>query len=289
MFFDAFFSAMLDDFINPSDRLYWPVLIFSVLLAWCFLLLKGQKKPFSYIRENLLNKRILFHPSSIFDLKLLFFNKFIRFITLSFFASFLISSYSMSVFFLSFLRENLGDIKPLTQSLWVSRFSYTLFTFVLLDFFAFFQHYLMHRVRILWKIHKTHHTAKVLTPLTLNRIHPIEMFISMIRNVLVLSISSALYIYLFQIPVYGFDILGVNLFSFLFNALGANLRHSHIWISFGFLEYIFISPAQHQIHHSKDPKHYNKNLGVCFSFWDLLFKSFIKAEKTMKLEFGVKE
>ena len=40
------------------------------------------------------------------------------------------------------------------------------------------------------------------------------------------------------------------MFGVLFNFAAANLRHSHIWISFGRFEKIFISPAQHQIHHS---------------------------------------
>lgn len=289
MSFEAFFFSILNDFINPADRLYWPVLIFSVFFVWFILILTGEKKPFSYMKEHLFNKKILFHPSSLFDLKMFFLNNFIKFICLSFFASFLLSSHSISVSFLSILRKNFGEIQPITQNLWVIRLSYTLFTFVLLDFLRFFQHYLMHRVPLLWKIHKVHHSAEVLTPLTLNRMHPFEMLISMTRNVFAIAISSALYVYLFQIPLYGYDILGVNLFGFLFNALGANFRHSHIWISFGFLEYIFISPAQHQIHHSKRPEHHNKNLGVCLSLWDLFFKSFIKTNKRMKLKFGIEK
>ena len=206
-----------------------------------------------------------------------------------FFAGFLTSSYSISLYFIEIFRKAFGEISPLSQNWFVIRLSYTVFTFILLDFFRFYQHCLMHKIPLLWKFHQVHHSAEVLTPLTLNRMHPVEMFISMARTVLVNAISSALYVYLFQVPLYGFDILGVNMFGFLFNAIGANLRHSAVWISYGPLEYLFISPAQHQVHHSKDPLHFNKNFGICFSAWDLLFRSFYRANKKMSLQFGLKD
>lgn len=53
---------------------------------------------------------------------------------------------------------------------------------------------------------------------------------------------------------------------------GANLRHSHVWISWGpWLEHVFISPAQHQIHHSNDPVHFDRNMGAFLAIWDRLF------------------
>jgi sterol desaturase/sphingolipid hydroxylase (fatty acid hydroxylase superfamily) len=29
-----------------------------------------------------------------------------------------------------------------------------------------------------------------------------------------------------------------------------------------------VSPAQHQIHHSSQPRHFDKNIGFIFAFWD---------------------
>ena len=37
------------------------------------------------------------------------------------------------------------------------------------------------------------------------------------------------------------------------------------------LGYIFISPAQHQIHHSALPKHFGKNCGFALAIWDWAF------------------
>jgi sterol desaturase/sphingolipid hydroxylase (fatty acid hydroxylase superfamily) len=75
------------------------------------------------------------------------------------------------------------------------------------------------------------------------------------------------------------------MFGVLFNFAAANLRHSHIWISFGRLEKIFISPAQHQIHHSVGNS--NANLGSIFSIWDGILGTRMYSGEKRKLEFGL--
>ncbi|MGH8546663.1 MAG: sterol desaturase family protein, partial [Gammaproteobacteria bacterium] len=71
-------------------------------------------------------------------------------------------------------------------------------------------------------------------------------------------------------------ILGINAVSALFRIFGANLRHSHIWFSFGpVLNHIFVSPAHHQIHHSARPEHWNRNYGEVFAIWDWMFGTLV--------------
>ena len=85
-----------------------------------------------------------------------------------------------------------------------------------------------------------------------------------------------------------YTVLGVNVFIFCFNVAGSNLRHSHIGIRYWpWLEYIIISPAQHQLHHSIAEKHYDKNFGVTLALWDWLFGSLIHSEDTEDLTLGV--
>ncbi len=43
------------------------------------------------------------------------------------------------------------------------------------DFGFFLHHWLFHKVPFLWEFHKVHHSAKVLTPLTDFRAHPVEI------------------------------------------------------------------------------------------------------------------
>ncbi len=56
--------------------------------------------------------------------------------------------------------------------------------------------------------------------------------------------------------------------------------HSPYWISLGKLEYVFTSPAMHTIHHSMDPKHFDKNFGSSLSVYDFLFGTLHKTSKT---------
>ena len=71
--------------------------------------------------------------------------------------------------------------------------------------------------------------------------------------------------------------------------MGANLRHSHVPLSYGRrLEQVLISPLQHQIHHSIAIEHQNRNFGSKFAIWDRMFGTLITAKQVeLPLRFGV--
>ncbi len=76
-----------------------------------------------------------------------------------------------------------------------------------------------------------------------------------------MGLSYKLLGYLPSMPV----LLGVPVLMFMFNLLGYNLRHSHIWLRWpGKWAMIFGSPAHHQIHHSCHPDHIDKNFAFMF-------------------------
>jgi sterol desaturase/sphingolipid hydroxylase (fatty acid hydroxylase superfamily) len=160
-------------------------------------------------------------------------------------------------------------------------------TFIVDDFSRFFTHYLFHKMPFLWKLHKVHHSATVLTPITLHRSHPVESVIMFFRNIITYALMTALFIYLYRSNISGYEILGVNAIGITFNFALSNLRHSPVPISFGKFEKIFISPLQHQLHHSSNKAHYNKNYGICLSLWDQLFKSFLSSKNQEIDEFGL--
>jgi len=61
-----------------------------------------------------------------------------------------------------------------------------------------------------------------------------------------------------------------------------------VWLSFGpLLSKIFVSPAQHQIHHSVDPRHQGKNLGGVFAIWDWLAGTLYLPRERPELRFGL--
>ena len=147
----------------------------------------------------------------------------------------------------------------------------------------------MHQTPCLWRFHSVHHGATTLTPLTQLRVHPVELVINNLRSILVFGILTGLFDSLSNHQVDKMTFLGVNIFGFVFFAFGANLRHSHVPLKYwNVLEYIFISPFQHQIHHSTLTEHHDKNFGSKFAIWDWMFSSLITSEGIGRLKCGLK-
>jgi sterol desaturase/sphingolipid hydroxylase (fatty acid hydroxylase superfamily) len=232
--------------------------------------------------------RRLFNPaywlsrSSLYDVFLLIFNTVMR---LTLIVPYLGSHLAVTVLVGGFLQEHVGDAPDLHLGwLWIALI-FSVSFLILDDLSRFLLHFCMHRFDILWYFHKTHHSATVLTPLTIFRVHPLEHFLYFSRRLVVFGFVTGIFIWLFSNRLSGLQILGVDMFGVLFNFAAANLRHSHIWISFGRLERIFISPAQHQIHHSVGSSHVN--LGSIFSFWDGFLGTRMYSGKKRDLEFGL--
>jgi sterol desaturase/sphingolipid hydroxylase (fatty acid hydroxylase superfamily) len=165
----------------------------------------------------------------------------------------------------------------------------TIVLFVAYELGYWLHHYLCHRVEFLWEFHKVHHTANVLTPATVFRVHPVDTW--MFANVLAVSVGAANGVanYVLGVTVYPYTLLDTNLILVLFIHLYLHLQHSHIWIPFrGLAGHIFLSPAHHQVHHSNNPIHFNKNLGSCLAVWDWMFGTlYIPAKSAERLCFGV--
>ena len=156
------------------------------------------------------------------------------------------------------------------------------------DLGAFVAHYLLHRVPILWEFHKVHHSAEVLTPITIYRFHPIDDSVSAVCTAACVGVVAGIFQWAFSAPVNEVVALGFNLGLFLYFLLGYNLRHSHVWLAYPrWLAWFLISPAQHQIHHSADPKHFHRNFGFAFSFWDRMAKTLYVPVDRESLEFGL--
>ena len=138
------------------------------------------------------------------------------------------------------------------------------------DLGFFVSHYLQHRIPLLWEFHKVHHSAEVLHPVTAYRSHPVDEAIKMTIVGSGIGVVLGLSAYLVGQPVEGVTVLGVNVLVLIYSVAGAHLRHSHVWLSYGPLDRVFVSPAMHQIHHSCESRHSDKNLGGMFTIWDRL-------------------
>lgn len=165
---------------------------------------------------------------------------------------------------------------------------YTLLTLVVSDFCYYWAHRLAHKMPAWWELHKTHHSAKIMTPVTFARYHPIDNLFYNIFKQAGMAFLSGVYLYLYPSMPGAITIMSSNAVLVALNILGNNLRHSHIWLSFGpRIERVFISPAMHQIHHSENPKHFDKNFGSVFSVWDVMFGTVYIPQGKEELSFGL--
>ena len=272
---------------DPSKRIFWVYLLTSITFAVILFIYRKRRFWWVYLRQNLFSSQIWCHPSSILDIKLILCKSLLRTFL---FAPWLLSSYGLTIGVFRLANNYFGPSNPTFLSPTVITLLYTICLFTISDLSRYLLHRLCHQVPFLWEFHQIHHSAKVMSPLTLYRSHPLESLLFSLRSIIVTAVITGFFFYLFKKQTLQYQFLGVNIFGALFNIFGANLRHSHVWLSYGsIVERVFISPAQHQLHHSNDPLHKNKNFGSCLAIWDLFAGSHYFASDQSNVQFGISE
>jgi Fe(3+) dicitrate transport protein len=186
-------------------------------------------------------------------------------------------TWSLAVVVVSTLDRWVGAPDPPSWSPAVLSAVYTITLFVAWDASRYAVHRLMHRVGALWAFHQVHHSAEVLTPITFHRVHPVESVIMGARGVLVSGLLAGGFFWWARGAAAEWTLLGVHGIGLLFNAVSGNLRHSHVWWRWGPLERVLLSPAQHQLHHARDPATQQHNYGTWLAVWDQLGGSWAAA------------
>lgn len=227
------------------------------------------------------------HDSHIVDIKLMLFGAILR--VAGIMSVTVLTAYSATVT-MGLLQVFTGIERAAIE--WTTgRFVILAILFALIsDFCAYWVHRVHHQTPVLWPLHKVHHSAEVLTPITLYRKHPLYDVLGGMFTTLSVGVAMGAALFLFVGKLEFWQIAGVNFVYFFFNMLGGNLRHSHVWVSFGpVFSRIFISPAMHQIHHSREKRHYDRNYGEVFALWDWIFGTiYIPKEKEI-IEFGLSD
>jgi sterol desaturase/sphingolipid hydroxylase (fatty acid hydroxylase superfamily) len=183
-----------------------------------------------------------------------------------------------------------GGAAEIRRASWIVECGYALISVALLDLTAYLLHYCQHHVPLLWEFHKVHHSARVMHPLTNYREHPVDNIVYASVLAVCSGVTTGLVFtalgYVPRMPTIG----GVALFTVAFNALGYNLRHSHVWLRWPDpLAYVFGCPAHHQIHHSYHPTHVNRNFAFMFPVWDLVFGTYELPQTNADVKFGLGE
>jgi len=158
------------------------------------------------------------------------------------------------------------------------------------DFVNYWWHRLHHRWSVIWPLHAVHHSAEVLTPLTTYRQHPVHILMSVFVQSAVIGVFQGVVLGVLSPDLKIAEIAGINAFFVITNAAFAALHHSHVWLSYGpVLERLIISPAQHQIHHSQDRAHYDRNFGTTLAVWDWMFGTLYITRGPENLKLGLSE
>jgi sterol desaturase/sphingolipid hydroxylase (fatty acid hydroxylase superfamily) len=282
--FDTVLS-LFSDFADPRKRVFVGYLALSLVIAVAWLIFMRRNS----LRRSLgrvFDRRVFWSPSARADYKIYIIN---RLITL-FISPVLLTQLGIATAIYFFLHGQ--EIFPArafsgtNTALVVGLFSLTMF--LADDLTKYLMHRWMHKWPWLWSIHKVHHSAETLTPVTVYRVHPLEGVIYGFRAALTQGAVIGVFFFVFGDAVDLYTVLGVNALVFAFHVTGSNLRHSHIDIRYWpWLEHILISPCQHQLHLSIAQEHYDKNFGAALAVWDWLFGSLHLSENDRELKFGL--
>ena len=192
-------------------------------------------------------------------------------------AGFAISLYSSQEILVPFARIivpfEIFSVSSLKMPQWLNM----IICFFIIDFFQYWNHRLHHKLSLLWRLHRLHHSDKVVDSLTTLLHHPLEILSTFL-------VVTALYIL--------FDIAMVVIFyySILFS-IHAAFAHTSLAINpkfDKFLSYLIVTPSIHRLHHALNLKDSNSNFGQILTVWDQLFNTFtLPQAKKKALIFGI--
>jgi len=174
---------------------------------------------------------------------------------------------------------------------WTDRHGFGLFNWVdapplvsiltgilLLDLAAYGGHILKHKLPLLWRFHRVHHSDADMDVTTGFRFHPVEALIS----------------WVFLLPavvLFGLPIASILIFAGLYS-LSALAQHANLafpeWAD-RMVRVAFVSPGSHRIHHSPQRERTDSNYGTLFSFWDRLFGTYKTPRHHAEMQFGLAE
>jgi sterol desaturase/sphingolipid hydroxylase (fatty acid hydroxylase superfamily) len=139
-------------------------------------------------------------------------------------------------------------------------------TFITIDFIYYWYHRCSHRIRFLWAVHMNHHSSE-------------EMNFSVaLRQAWFGPITKIPFFML--MPLIGFDPI-ITAAAGIISTLWGVLSHTQ-WIKrLGPLEYLFVTPSSHRVHHGSNEEYIDKNYGNLLIIWDRIFGTFADEKDTV--------
>jgi hypothetical protein len=144
--------------------------------------------------------------------------------------------------------------------------------FVLYDLCYYWLHRLGHERNVLWAAHSVHHQSEEYNLTTALR----------------QTSSGFIFSWIFYLPL---ALIGVPPLVFItvasLNLLYQFWVHTRHIAKLGWLEWIFITPSNHRVHHAQNPVYLDRNYGGVFILWDRLFGTFKEEDPAEPVVFGV--
>ena len=134
---------------------------------------------------------------------------------------------------------------------------------LILDLAIYTQHVVFHKVAVLWRLHRMHHTDLDFDVTTALRFHPLEIVLSMLIKLVLVTLL-------------GVPAVAVMLFEVILNAT-AMFNHGNVGLPRRLdraLRWILVTPDMHRVHHSIRPEETDSNFGFNLPWWDRLFGTY---------------
>jgi sterol desaturase/sphingolipid hydroxylase (fatty acid hydroxylase superfamily) len=148
---------------------------------------------------------------------------------------------------------------------------FTLTMVLAYDLSYYTYHCAAHHIPLIWELHKVHHSAQVMVGITKDRVHPLEELLNRWWDGMIPGVTYGIWLFFALDPV-EVTVFGLSAYMLRSLLMMDVVRHTHLEMSYGpWLNKIFLCPYYHQLHHSIDPRHYDKNFGLLFSVWDRMF------------------
>jgi sterol desaturase/sphingolipid hydroxylase (fatty acid hydroxylase superfamily) len=147
---------------------------------------------------------------------------------------------------------------------------------VVLDFFTWLAHFLLHRLAWGWRVHRVHHSDVAVDVTTAFRQHPGETVWRLAWRVL-------------PVTILGIPISVVALYELL-SATNGLLEHANIAVHARLdriVRWVFVTPNMHKWHHSREARETDTNYGNILSVWDRLFGTFTGQAQLSQLRYGL--
>ncbi|MCY1514799.1 Fatty acid hydroxylase superfamily protein [compost metagenome] len=141
------------------------------------------------------------------------------------------------------------------------------------DFLYWLLHAIGHFVRFFWAMHVTHHSSEHFNLTTGFRS----------------TVFEPLYRVFFYLPLafMGFTAMDI-LFAYLITQIYGNLVHTQaVGKLHPVIEYIFVTPSHHRVHHASNVRYLDKNMGMVLILWDRLFGTFQQELPQDKVRYGL--